>query len=131
MIWYVAAGGAAGSVVRFLLSGLVQQRLGAGFPYGTFVINITGSFLLGFLLRYALGSTTFSPNTRALLTTGFCGGYTTFSTYTYETATLVLDGQYGKAGAYAAFSVVLALIGVFGGFALARQVLTLREHLGG
>jgi len=85
---YVAAGSAIGGVARYLLSLAIQQRATTPFPVGTLVINVTGSLLLGFLLRYATASSTMSPEARALLTTGFCGGYTTFSTFSYETVAL-------------------------------------------
>ena len=129
MLWYVALGSAAGGVLRWLLGGAVQQRLGTLFPVGTLVVNITGSVLLGFLIRYALHTPAISPEIRALLTTGFCGGYTTFSTYTYETATLIEDGDYRRAAAYAIASVLLALIGTFLGFAAARALLAARGRL--
>jgi CrcB protein len=127
VVWYVALGSAVGGVVRLLLSGYIQQRAGEAFPLGTLVINITGSFLLGFLIRYALATPFITPEIRAMLTTGFCGGYTTFSTYSYETATLIEDGRYERASLYILLSVGIALLGVFGGFAIARQVLTLRS----
>lgn len=127
VVWYVAFGSAVGGVVRLLLSGYIQQRVGEAFPLGTMVINITGSFLLGFLIRFALGTPDISPEIRAMLTTGFCGGYTTFSTYSYETATLIEDGRYERASLYILLSVAIALLGVFVGFAAARQVLSLRS----
>src|SRR5919201_4338081 len=105
MIWYVAVGGAAGSVARFLLGTALQQRSGGTFPIGTLVINITGSLLLGFLVRYALATPAVSAEVRALLTTGFCGGYTTFSTFSYETAALIEEGEYQRAALYVALSV--------------------------
>jgi CrcB protein len=129
MIWYVAVGGAVGSVARFLLSTLVQQRAGGSFPFGTLLINISGSLLLGFLLQYSLATPAVSREVRALLTTGFCGGYTTFSTFSYETAKLMEAGDYRRAGLYAGLSVVVALAGTFAGFGLAREVLALRRTL--
>jgi CrcB protein len=125
MIWYIALGGAFGSAARFLLGTQIQQRAGVAFPAGTLVINITGSFLLGFLLRYALGSEAVSPEVRGLLTTGFCGGYTTFSTFSYETAAMLEDGNYLRPLGYVLLSVLVALAGTFAGFALARQLLAL------
>src|SRR5215471_9164225 len=96
--WYVAVGSACGGVARFAVAMLVQQRVGPNFPVGTLVVNITGSFLIGLLLRYALGTSAISPEVRALLTTGFVGGYTTFSTFSYETLVLIEDGQSLRAG---------------------------------
>lgn len=127
MLWYIAVGSAAGGVSRYLLGGLVQERLGSTFPISTLVINVTGSLILGFLLRWTMGSAAVTPEIRAMLTTGFCGGYTTFSTYSYETAALIEDGQYARAGLYVGLSVGLALFGTFAGFTLARSVLSLNE----
>src|SRR5919199_1323812 len=129
MIWYVAVGGAVGSMSRFLLGAYVQQRVGAAFPVGTLLVNVTGSLLLGFLLRYALATEAISPEVRVLLTTGFCGGYTTFSTFSYETAALIEDGQYDRAALYVALSVVASLIGTYMGIAGARALLALRERV--
>ncbi|HEU4643243.1 MAG TPA: fluoride efflux transporter CrcB [Gemmatimonadaceae bacterium] len=127
MIWYVALGSAAGGVARFLLGGFVQRAAGTTFPVGTLLINITGSILLGFLLRYALATPAVSPEMRALLTTGFCGGYTTFSTFSYETATLLEDGDHRRALVYIVLSVGISLVGTLAGFAAASRLLALRS----
>lgn len=129
MVWFVAAGSALGGVARFLLGTVIQQRAGGTFPSGTLIVNITGSLLLGFLLRYALGSAAVSPETRALLTTGFCGGYTTFSTFSYETIALLEEGQHQRALLYIALSVVLSLAACLAGVVLAREVLATRGRL--
>ena len=129
LVGYVAAGGAIGSAVRYLLGAAIQSRAGAGFPLGTLLINITGSLLLGFLLRYALETISITPEMRLFLTTGFCGGYTTFSTFSYETARLIEDGDYTRAAWYVGLSVVVSLGGTFLGFSLARGLLSLREHV--
>ncbi|MFI5242745.1 MAG: fluoride efflux transporter CrcB [Gemmatimonadales bacterium] len=129
LFWAVAVGAAAGGVSRFYLATAIQQRLGASFPWGTLAINLTGSLLLGFIIRYALATPAVSIEMRALLTTGFCGGYTTFSTYSYETAVLLEEGQFGRAAAYSLGSVVLALIGTFAGFVLARELLAFRQRM--
>ena len=128
LIWYVALGSAVGGASRFALSSFIQQRAGT-FPLGTLIVNITGSLALGFLLRYALGSTSVSAETRALLTTGFCGGYTTFSTFSYETVALIQDGDYRRAAWYVVLSVVLSLIATFAGIMLANQLLAARISL--
>ena len=127
MIWYVAVGSALGGVSRFLLAAFLQERVQTSFPVGTFVINITGSLLLGFFLRYALETPSITPELRAGLTTGFCGGYTTFSTYSYETARLIENGEYARAALYASFSVALGLAGIFLGMAVARHLLLIRD----
>ncbi len=129
MIWFVALGSALGGAIRFLLGTFLQQKTGSAFPIGTLVINISGSMLLGFLLRYALATTAISPEVRGLLTTGFCGGYTTFSTFTYETLALVEEGELAHAAAYVLLSVILALAGAYVGIAAARELLAFRERV--
>ena len=127
--WAVAIGAALGGVARYSLGSAIQQRVGPTFPWGTLVINVSGSLLLGVLMRYALSTPSVSAELRAFLTTGFCGGYTTFSTYSYETATLLEDGQYGRASVYATASVLVALAATFAGFVLARELIALRERV--
>jgi fluoride exporter len=99
LIWYVALGGAVGSVARYLVGVAVQGRSGLEFPVGTVLINVTGRLLLGFLIRYALATPAITPEIRALLATGLCGGYTTFSTFSYETVALIEDGDWRRARA--------------------------------
>ena len=127
LLWYVGIGAAVGGISRYLLAGFIQQRAGPGFPVGTLVINVTGSLVLGFIMRFALQSGSVSPEVRALLTTGFCGGYTTFSTFSYETAQLVEDGEYARAALYVGGSVAVALLCTFLGFAAAQRFLTFRD----
>ncbi|HEU4682680.1 MAG TPA: fluoride efflux transporter CrcB, partial [Gemmatimonadales bacterium] len=124
MLLYVAIGSALGGVSRYVLGGLVQRLLDTTFPAGTLLINISGSFLLGAILRYAFETPTITPEVRALLTIGFCGGYTTFSTFSYETMALLRDGEWVRAGVYIAASVLLSVAGTFLGFAVARGVIT-------
>jgi fluoride exporter len=129
MLLYVALGSAVGGVSRYLLGGLIQRLLDTTFPAGTLLINISGSFLLGAILRYAMETPTLSPEVRGLLTIGFCGGYTTFSTFSYETVALLEDGEWGRAGLYVGASVIFSLVGTFLGFAMAREVIALRERI--
>lgn len=126
MIWAVAIGAAAGGVVRYWVGMAIQHRVGMAFPWGTLMINVTGSLLLGFLIRYAIATPAIGVEMRALLTTGFCGGYTTFSTYSLETMALIEEGQYQRAAAYAVGSVVLALVATLVGFTLARELVAYR-----
>ena len=126
MLWYIAAGSAIGGVSRYLLGGLLQRQTGGTFPIGTLVINISGSFLLGLILRYGVETPTLTPETRAFLTIGFCGGYTTFSTFSYETVALMEDGQWPRAALYVALSVGLSMLAAFLGFAAARELVLVR-----
>jgi len=127
MLWYIALGSALGGMVRYLLGGFIQRLAGGTFPLGTLVINVTGSFLLGFILKLALESSLVSVELRAFLTIGFCGGYTTFSTYSFEVARMLEDGDYRRAALYAVLSVLLALAATFVGFVACRQLLVLRR----
>jgi len=127
MIWYVALGSAVGGVARYLLGGYFQRIFGGVFPVQTLLINISGSFLLGLILRYALESPAVSPEVRGLLTIGFCGGYTTFSTFSYETLVLLEEAEYLRAGWYVVASVAVSLVGVLAGSVLARELLTWRR----
>lgn len=112
MLWLVALGSAVGGVTRWLLGGAFQRWFAPGFPGGTLVVNVTGCLLIGALMRYAMESTALTPEWRALLVVGFCGGYTTFSTFSYETLRLMQDGEWGKVGLYVGGSVLLSLIAV-------------------
>jgi CrcB protein len=129
MLWYIAFGSALGGVSRYLVGGLIQRFLDTTFPAGTLVVNVTGSFLLGVLLRYAMDTPTLTPELRAFLTIGFCGGYTTFSTFSYESVALLEEGDWIRAATYVTLSLVLSLVAVVLGFAAARGVVSLREGL--
>jgi CrcB protein len=129
MLLYVAIGSAIGGLSRYLLGGLVQRLLESSFPAGTLVVNLSGSFLLGAIVRYATETPTFSPEMRAFLTIGLCGGYTTFSTFSYETAVMLEDGEWSRAAMYVASSVLLSILGTFLGFAFGRELVVWRGRL--
>ena len=107
----VAVGGSAGSVARYVLGGLISERMPAGFPYGTLFVNVTGSFLLGLIATLALDRFMVPRVWFVLLGAGFCGGYTTFSTFSYETLRLAAEGSWGRAGLNVLVSVVASLAG--------------------
>ena len=111
----VAFGGAAGSVSRLYAGRLVMSITGGTFPLGTMVVNITGAIIIGFFAALAEPESRFfmSANTRLLLMTGFCGGYTTFSTFSLETVALMSDGQWIGASINVFGSVLLCLAGVW------------------
>ena len=118
-IW-VAIGGALGTIGRYFVSGVVARLIGETLPWGTLLINVTGSFLIGFFAtltgpdgRYFVGSTG-----RQFVMTGICGGYTTFSSFSLQTLNLMNDGEWFRAGGYIALSVVLCLIAVWMGYIL-------------
>jgi CrcB protein len=127
MLWYIALGSALGGVTRYLLGGLIQRTTEGTFPIGTLVVNVTGSFLLGLLYRYAADSAAITPEIRAMLTIGICGGYTTFSTFSYETVRLLEDGEITRALSYVGLSVVLSVGGAMLGIAAGRELLALRR----
>jgi fluoride exporter len=129
MLWYIAVGSAIGGLSRYLVGGLSQGLAGGTFPAGTLLINVTGSFLLGFVLRYGVETTSLTPEVRAFLTVGFCGGYTTFSTFSYETVALAEDGEWTRAALYVALSVGLSLVATFVGFVVAREVIVIRGRV--
>ncbi|HJP60523.1 MAG TPA: fluoride efflux transporter CrcB [Gemmatimonadaceae bacterium] len=112
----IALGGAAGSLLRYVLGGAIQARSASGFPIGTMLVNISGCFLIGILVRQFMNMQ-LSHDLRALLIVGFCGGYTTFSTFSADTLTLVEGGEYARASVYVFLSVVLCLLGTFAGMA--------------
>jgi CrcB protein len=124
MIAYIALGGLAGTLARYLLQGWVQARAGAVvFPVGTLAINLAGSFVLGFLIRYATGSTVVSPELRGGLAIGFCGAFTTMSTFSYESIKLLGDGEYWYAGLYMGGTILGCLAAVVLGTELANRIL--------
>jgi CrcB protein len=88
---FIAVGAALGANARYLVGTWAGDRFGAGFPYGTLIVNVIGSFLLGFLLTASTERLQISPNTRLLLAVGFLGSYTTFSSYAVESVTLIRD----------------------------------------
>ena len=121
----VLVGGGIGSVIRYALTFAITQRVGPGFPWWTFIINVTGSLVIGVVAEVTqtrtLGG---APLIRVFLMTGVLGGYTTFSSFSYDTLTLIGDRAQLLALAYAAGSVVLGLVAAFAGVALVRAFST-------
>jgi CrcB protein len=111
----IALGGALGSCTRYEVSAWVASRWGTSFPWGTFLVNVTGSLLIGAFLTFALERTAIDPRWRFFIAIGFCGGYTTFSTFAWETAKLIegrnLFYALGNAGGSAIASVLAILVG--------------------
>lgn len=110
-------------MLRFWLGSYIGGRLGTRFPYGTLVINITGSFLIGLVFSLLIAKTQWSPNWRYLVPIGFIGGYTTFSSFEYETLRTIQDGQIELGLLYVGLSVLFGFIAVWGGVIAGRAVL--------
>jgi fluoride exporter len=128
MYVWVAIGGAIGTVSRYWLSGVTARLVGETFPWGTLVINVTGSFVIGFFatLTGPDGRLYVASEGRQFVIIGICGGYTTFSSFSLQTLNLINDGEWMLAGANVGFSVVLCLVAVWAGFAAANMINTLK-----
>jgi CrcB protein len=118
----IGIGGVLGANVRYLVASWASQRLGADFPYGTFIINISGSLLLGFFMAFLEDRAFIHANYRLFFATGFCGAYTTFSTLTYESLRLFQDGSYLFGCLNIIGSMVVGMLGVFLGFVIGRII---------
>ncbi|MDQ3253819.1 MAG: fluoride efflux transporter CrcB [Acidobacteriota bacterium] len=117
----VAMGGALGAMLRYYLGGSLLARTAAPFPTATFVINVTGSFIIGFFLTLASERVPLSPHLRLAVAVGFVGAYTTFSTFEYETMRLIEEGYFTTALLNVVLSVTVGFVAVWGGIALARK----------
>jgi len=121
-IFLVAAGGAVGSVLRYLVGLWTLRSFGPSFPWGTLTVNITGSFLIGVFAEVIARKFGASAEMRVFLITGVLGGYTTFSAFSLDAITLVERGEPVTALIYVASSVVLSALAVFAGLALMRAI---------
>lgn len=119
---WIALGGAIGAVLRHGLNIGIAKVAGSDFPWHTMLINITGSFVMGLLVTLMALRWNVSNEIRAFLTTGILGGYTTFSAFSLDFALLVERKAYGLASAYVLGSVVVSLVAIFLGMALARAI---------
>ncbi len=117
----IAIAGALGALARYALDGLVARR-SPGVPWGTFAVNVSGSFLLGFAFTLLTERLAVAPWLRSALTIGFIGSYTTFSTLSLETYRLAEDGAWALAAANVAGSVAAGLLALYGGIVLGRTV---------
>lgn len=115
----IAFGGALGSIARYWVGSTISGRIGARFPYGTFVINITACVIIGFTLTYLGKRADLSPAWRYLFPVGFIGAYSTFSTYEWETLSTLRSGAFALGALYAVGSLVLGLVAVWAGTLLA------------
>jgi len=118
----IGAGAVLGANARYWLTNYFVLRLGPTFPYGTLFINITGSFLLGFVLVLVANRFVVDPGYRLLIGTGFMGAYTTFSTFSYDTIVLLERGDVAPAIANVGVSVAASLVAAYLGIVLARLI---------
>lgn len=114
--------GAAGTLARYWLQGVVQYRAGSDFPTGTLIVNLLGCLLLGGVGEYALTHLVIPPEWRIGITIGFFGAFTTFSTFSWETVRLLEDGEWARAVAYVAASIVGGLLAVAAGMRIAERI---------
>lgn len=127
----ICFGGALGTGARYLFSTWVAQTYGTGFPLGTLLINISGSFLIAVIMELSLSTGAISQDARLFLATGMMGGYTTYSSFNYEALKLSSQGAYGHAALYMALTVVGALVAGVLGVAAARGLVSLGVRLAG
>ncbi len=116
----VASGGAIGSLLRYFVAGAIQSAAWPGYPWGIFVVNISGGLAMGIIVELAALKLSMSPELRAFLTVGILGGYTTFSTFSLDSVLLIQRGAYASAAAYIVGSTVLSILALFAGLWIVR-----------
>ena len=121
LLWICLAG-AVGTGARYLIGVWAGNRLGVAFPFGTLIVNLSGSFVIALITSIALATASFPPTLRLVLTTGFLGGYTTYSTFNLETLRLVEEGAVAYAALNLGLTVVGSLIAGLAGLALGRAL---------
>jgi fluoride exporter len=124
LYFWVMLGSALGGGARYAISGLAANRIGETFPWGTLIVNVTGSFIIGFFatLTGPDGRLFVSTQGRQFVMMGICGGYTTFSSFSLQTLNLVRDGEMALAGANIGLSFLLCLLSVWAGHVAAAAL---------
>jgi len=120
--FWICLAGAMGTGTRYLIGLWAGQRLGASFPYGTLIVNVTGCFLIAAVMQTAMNIATFPPTLRLVITTGFMGGLTTYSSFAFETTKLARDGARGAALANFGVTTLACFAAVLLGLAAAQAV---------
>jgi len=123
ILFYIAAGGAIGSVARYMSTAVISTVFGTEFPWGILLVNVSGSMIFGLLIELLVPPWSLSMEWRAFLTIGVMGGFTTFSSFSYDTVALVQRGDFGLAALYVVGSVALSVGALFGAMILARAVM--------
>jgi CrcB protein len=122
----ITFGGAIGTLVRYLVSLLAARWLGAEFPYGTLIVNLSGAFIIGLVQHLGAEGLMIPDNTRLFLTTGMMGGLTTYSTFSYETVRLMETGAWNQAWINIFVTTVICLSLCFVGMSVGRVIVTVR-----
>ena len=122
----ITFGGAIGTLVRYLVSLLAARWLGAEFPYGTLIVNLSGAFIIGLVQHLGTEGLMIPDNTRLFLTTGMMGGLTTYSTFSYETVRLMETGAWNQAWINIFVTTVICLSLCFVGMSVGRVIVTVR-----
>jgi len=118
----IAIGGAIGAIARYQVAAMVQARVPVGFPYGTFLVNVSGCLIMGFVMPLLTDRFVAHPNVRFLVPIGFVGAYTTFSTFEYETFRAASEGAWTIAAANVIGSCVAGYLALWAGFVAARAL---------
>jgi len=121
MLWAVGVGGGLGALARYYIAGAIQSAATV-FPWGIFIVNITGGLVMGLIVEASALKLNLSPELRSFLTVGILGGYTTFSTFALDSVLLLQKGEYAQAAFYIIGSVVLSILALFAGLWLMRAV---------
>lgn len=119
---WISLGAVVGANLRYGVSRIAAHHLSAAMPYGTLIVNLTGSFVLGFFLAWISERVLADPHWRMLIAVGFCGAFTTFSSYAFETFGMIEKGHYALASANILANNLLCLATVLAGVALARGI---------
>ncbi|KTD14551.1 hypothetical protein Lgra_0582 [Legionella gratiana] len=121
-IFWISCGAIIGANLRYLVNRFSIKYLSADIPYGTFLVNLTGSFILGFFLVWTLERVEVDPRWRLFVAVGFCGAYTTFSSFSYETYRLIEQSDYALAALNFICNNLFSLLAVIAGIVLARAI---------
>ncbi len=121
-ILYIGIGGFIGAVLRYWLSGITYDKFGTAFPYGTFVVNIIGAFILGLLITLTESRFVMHPTLKVAITIGILGAFTTFSTFCYETVALLQTGDFFKAFLNIFFSLLFGIVAILAGIKIGNYI---------